>query len=121
MSSKELVPQGLTEEDLRGSELVPLEEIVVRESNGVRVAMRWDPNSRSTSVGVLDSGRDVEFTLDGDATQIKDLYDHPFYYAARQGKYIEGPEDAVEARVTSEKSRDGSGSNQTDTVSINVL
>jgi hypothetical protein len=59
----------------------PERELATRESDGLHVALLWDPRDDAVSVAVADrrEGRVLRFVVD--ATRALDAFNHPFVYA----------------------------------------
>jgi hypothetical protein len=61
-------------------------ELHSRADAGVHVSLWWSPTSGRTWVTVLDARTDARFELPVLAgEQARDVFDHPYAYAARRG------------------------------------
>jgi hypothetical protein len=59
-------------------------ELAERESGCVTVILRWDNQTGSLSVSVVDSGTGEAFEVDANGGNALDVFRHPYAYAARR-------------------------------------
>ena len=57
-------------------------ELALRESDGVRVVLRWHPREDALTVSVEDARADHHFELAIERDRALDAFYHPFAYAA---------------------------------------
>jgi hypothetical protein len=57
-------------------------ELALRESDGVRVVLRWHPREDAVTVSVEDARADHRFELAVERERALDAFYHPFAYAA---------------------------------------
>lgn len=58
------------------------EELDYRENDGIQVSLLWSKEDNRLAVVVVDTKGDETFELSVQAHQAKDVFDHPFAYAA---------------------------------------
>lgn len=72
----------MTAQTLTGTEY---EELASRESNGIRVSLRWNRDNDDVKVAVYEATTGSAFELAvGEASPL-DVFNHPFAYAASSG------------------------------------
>ena len=59
-----------------------IRELTLRESDGVRVVLLWNPREDAVTVAVEDACTDHRFELAVERERALDAFYHPFVYAA---------------------------------------
>ena len=71
---------------VNGTPALDPRELHSRADAGIQVSLWWSPTSGRTWVTVLDARTDARFELPVLAGErARDLFDHPYAYAARRG------------------------------------
>jgi len=63
-------------------------ELDVRSTDGLEVALLWQPETNRITVSVYDSKSGDDFDIDVDPTEATDAFHHPYAYAARRGVHF---------------------------------
>jgi hypothetical protein len=76
-------------------------ELDFRASDGLEVALLWDPETNQLLVSVFDTKSGDDFQIEVSSTEAMDAFHHPYAYAASSGvHYLAGvriPTDPVYA------------------------
>ena len=65
-------------------------ELDFRSSDGLEVALLWQPETNRVSVSVFDSRSGDDFTLEVDPAEALDAFHHPYAHAAHSGVHFVG-------------------------------
>lgn len=65
-------------------------ELDFRSTNGLEVALLWEPETNRVSVSVFDGLSGDDFTLEVDPAKALDAFHHPYALAATRGVHFAG-------------------------------
>ncbi len=63
-------------------------ELDVRSTDGLEVALLWQPETNRVTVSVYDSKTGDDFDIDVDPAEATDAFHHPYAYAASRGVHF---------------------------------
>ncbi|HEX9380197.1 MAG TPA: hypothetical protein VF891_01760 [Gaiellaceae bacterium] len=76
-------------------------ELDVRASDGLEVALLWNPKTNGLTVAVFDAKSGDDFDIEVSANEAMDAFHHPYAYAANHGVHflagVRTPTDPVYA------------------------
>jgi hypothetical protein len=76
----------LTEEGTMASKQT--RELDFRSTDGLEVALLWQPETNRVSVSVFDAKTGDDFDLDVEPSDATDAFHHPYAYAASRGLHF---------------------------------
>ena len=63
-------------------------ELDVRASDGLEVALLWNPETNGLTVAVFDTKSGDDFDIEVSANEAMDAFHHPYAYAANHGVHF---------------------------------
>ena len=73
-------------------------ELDVRSTDGLEVALLWQPVTNRISVSVYDAKTGDDFDIDVEPSEAMDAFHHPYAYAASRGlHFVAGTRTPTEA------------------------
>jgi hypothetical protein len=73
-------------------------ELDFRSTDGLEVALLWQPETNGIRVSVFDAKTGDDFDIDVDPADAMDAFHHPYAYAASRGvQFVAGTRTSTEA------------------------